>query len=287
MRTFIIGDVHGMLPELEELVTRLNPRSGDRFAFLGDLVDKGPDSIGVIDFVRALVDRFPDSVVICGNHEESAIRLFDKAQKAGTWDGIRKAEKETWLKAVDSERVEWLRSLPLFARLDPGILLVHGGLLPAYFDKYDALPSASPESWHRGGGKTVDRMRRMLRIRHVYKPGSVSAKGKDITGQMVQLGDEGENTQHWTDWYDGREGFVFFGHDPQKAGRPCLSRHALALDTGAVFGGRLTAAIVDQEEDLEEGRTNFHVSTGDGLIRVRFESVGSRKMADWLEAYEA
>lgn len=280
MRTIVIGDVHGMLPELRALVDKLAPGESDRLFFLGDLVDKGPDSLGVLRYVRDL-----GATVVCGNHEESAMRLFDKAQKTGTWDGLRKVDKEPWLKELTPDLVDWMRTFPLFVRPLDGVLLVHGGLLPAYFDKYDALPSASPEAWHRGGGKTVDRMRRMLRIRHVYKDGSTSAKGKDTSGQMVELGKEGENTHHWTDWYDGREGFALYGHDPRRDGRPCLHSHALALDTGAVFGGRLTAAILDREE-LEEGRTNFHVSAGGTRLRVSFESVEGRPFHDWLDLGE-
>ena len=286
MRTFIIGDVHGMLPELVELVGLLSPEKGDRFAFLGDLVDKGPDSLGVVDFVRGLLRDFPDSVVIAGNHEESALRLWDKAQKAGSWDEIRKVDKEPWLRSLDSERVEWLRSLPLFVRLEPGILLVHGGLFPAFFDSYAALPSASPEDWHKGGGKVVDRMRRMLRIRHVYKAGTLNDKGKDVSGQMVELGHEGDATRPWGDWYDGREGFVFYGHSPQRNGLPAFHSHAMGLDTGAVFGGRLTAAIVDQKPLLPKV-LSFQARTPKGLIRIQPVSVESRAIAAWLEAFEA
>ncbi|MGE3483460.1 MAG: metallophosphoesterase family protein [Nitrospira sp.] len=267
MRTFIIGDVHGMLPELELLVGRLRARPGDRFGFLGDLVDKGPDSLGVVDFVRRLVRCYPGSWVISGNHEESALRLYDKAQKAGSWDGLKKADKEPWLRSLDAERADWLRSLPLFVRVSDSILAVHGGLFPAYFDHYHSLPSASPEDWHKGGGKTVDRMRRFLRIRHVYKPGALSSQGKDVSGQMVELGNEGPSTQRWADWYDGREGFVFFGHDPSRSGEPIKYRHAIGMDTGAVFGGRLTGAILEDGADPSA---------------VRFVSVPGRPFANWI-----
>lgn len=281
MRTIVIGDVHGMLDELRALVDKLDLRDGDRLFFLGDLVDKGPDSLGVVRFVRDL-----GATVVCGNHEESAIRLFDKAQKAGSWDGLRKVEKEPWLRDLDSETVDWLRTLPLFVRPMDGVILVHGGFFPALFDKFDALPSASPEDWHRGGGKTMDRLRRVLRIRHVFKPGSVSTKGKDISGQMVQLGDEGESTEHWANWWDGREGFAIFGHDPQRNGRALLHLHALALDTGAVFGGRLTAAVIERHDTTIDGVTNFATMTPGGPIRVQLVSVECSKHAEWLDTGE-
>lgn len=283
MRTFVIGDVHGMLPELQSLVNKLDPQSGDRFFFLGDLVDKGPDSLGVVRFVRDLMDRFPGSQVVCGNHEESVLRLWQKREKTGTWDGLRKVEREPWIKDVDPDTLEWLRSLPLVVRPMDGVLLVHGGLFPSFFDKHGPIGDV-PSSWHKGGGKRMDRMRRFLRIRHVWKPGTVNEKGKDVGGQMVSLGDEGEQTQHWGDWWDGREGFVFFGHDPQRSGSPILHRHCMGLDTGCVFGGNLTGVILDREPiDWDSGRTNFQVSTPGGPLRIQPVSVPGRPIKEWRE----
>ncbi len=60
-RTIIIGDVHGMLRELESLLGRLQPTPGDTAVFVGDLVDKGPDSVGVVRRVRELADTVPVS----------------------------------------------------------------------------------------------------------------------------------------------------------------------------------------------------------------------------------
>lgn len=286
-RLFVIGDVHGMLDELQRLVGSLSPQGDDRFAFLGDLVDKGPHSLGVIAYVRELLAAFPGSLSICGNHEDSAMRLYAKAQKADSWDGLRKAVKEPWLKSMGEDQYQWLRSLPLVARPLPGLIMVHGGMFPAYFDKHGEVGEVSTD-WHRGGGKRMDRMRRFMRVRHVYKPGTFSKKGKPVDGQMVSLGDEGESTRNWADWYDGREGFAFYGHAPQRNGKPVLHSHAMGLDTGAVFGGRLTAAVVDHEPELVEGETNFHTKAGDGVIRVRLVSVEARsKQAEWLEAFEA
>jgi len=275
-RLFIIGDVHGMIGALQELVFELDKQPGDRFAFLGDYVDKGPSSLSALRYVRSLVERYPGSVAICGNHEDSAMRLYAKAQKAGSWDGLRKADKEPWLKDMTESDYQWLRSLPLVARPVNGVILVHGGMFPAFFDKHGEVGYPS-EAWHKGGGKYMDRMRRFLRVRHVYKPGVLSAKGKDIGGNMVELGKEGEDTINWANWYDGREGFAFYGHAPQRSGLPLTHKHAMGLDTGAVFGGRLTAAVMGAGATLmKDGRPIRH-----------FVSVPAREpYAEWLEAFE-
>lgn len=267
MRTFVIGDVHGMLPELETLVGGLSPRTGDRFMFLGDLVDKGPESLGVVRFVRNLLRLFPGSQVVCGNHEESVLRLWKRFVKSGTWDGLRKVERETWIRDVDSDTLNWLGSLPLLVRPQEGVLLVHGGLFPSFFDKHGEIGEV-PSSWHKGGGKRMDRMRRFLRIRHVFKPGTVNERGKDVGGQMVSLGDEGDSTMHWSDWWDGREGFVFFGHDPQRSGEVRRGRHSMGLDTGCVFGGFLTGLVLEPGQDPRDGE----------VVQVR-----GRPLTNWRE----
>jgi len=256
-----------MAEELAALHAKLGPEPGDRWAFLGDVVDKGPKSVETMQMVRDLVNDFPGSLCLCGNHEESAIRAWELHLKNGSWDAVRRIEREPWLPELTQEMVDWLKGLPLFARPRPDVLLVHGGLFPAFYDHYGSLPSGSPEDWHRGGGRVMDRMRRILRVRHVYKPGVLSPKGKDMGGQMVELGHEGENTLRWADWYDGREGHVFYGHDPNRAAIPWINDHATGMDTWAVGGGTLTAAV------LEDGRAPK---------AAEFVSVPSRTFASWL-----
>jgi hypothetical protein len=262
MRVFVIGDVHGLLDELMQLVHELDPQGGDRFAFLGDLVDKGPDSLGVLRYVRSLVMTFSGSVCIAGNHEESALRLKVKADKAETWEGLRKAEKEPWLLEANDDDYAFLRSLPLIARPLPGVILVHGGMFPAFFERHEQIGDV-PVEWHRGGGKRMNRMRRFLRIRHIHRE----------TGAMVALGDEGEDTQPWQDWYDGREGFAFYGHAPQKGGEVARSKYAIGVDTGAVFGANLTAAIIRPGMPFYDP----------GIMSVP----AARAYCDWLEDFEA
>lgn len=82
MRTFILGDVHGMLPELRVLLERLSPAPGDHVVSVGDLLDKGPDSAGVMRFLRTLPEQGVGVTLVRGNHEEKHER-FRAALKAG------------------------------------------------------------------------------------------------------------------------------------------------------------------------------------------------------------
>ena len=78
-------------------------------------------------------------------------------------------------------------------------------------------------------------MRRFLRVRNV----------SSVDGDMIELSKITSADPHWSTIYDGREGFAFFGHDPQiNPPVPLIAPHAMGLDTGCVFGGCLTAAIL-------------------------------------------
>ena len=68
-RTLAIGDIHGCLAPLEHLWKIIDPQPEDRIIFIGDYVDRGPDSKGVIDFVISLQPDF-DITCLTGNHEE-------------------------------------------------------------------------------------------------------------------------------------------------------------------------------------------------------------------------
>jgi hypothetical protein len=246
-RIFVIGDVHGCIEELQALVKELSPKDGDRFAFLGDLVDKGPDSLAVLRYVVKLLSDYPKSTCIAGNHEEKAWRLAMKAkegrvvldsgvtlidaEKEQVWDRL-----EPWAKQASDENWAFIKSMPLLHRIpEYKVLLVHGGLFPKFFKDYPEGIGEIPTDWHKGGGKKMDRARRFLRIRTV-----------DPEGEMIKLGEEKEDSTQWADVYDGREGFVYYGHEPFHAG-PYYSTHATGLDTGCVFGGDLTAAILEGE----------------------------------------
>jgi diadenosine tetraphosphatase ApaH/serine/threonine PP2A family protein phosphatase len=229
-RTFFIGDVHGCIDELDALVGLLAPAEGDRFAFVGDLVDRGPSSALVIRRVRALREQFPGSVCVSGNHDEVAVRKRERGRALPEW-------------SLDATSDDWafLEAMPLYARID-GVLVVHGGIYPRFYES-EVTVGEPPRDWRRGGGKPMDRRRRFLRIRQV-----------DSEGNMVGLGDETAECVHWSSRYDGRDGFVVFGHDPQLSPpEPLRAAHAMGIDTGCCFGGRLTALVVESGARASDG----------------------------------
>jgi serine/threonine protein phosphatase 1 len=104
---YVVGDVHGCLRELRTLVHRIDPSDDDLLVFVGDLVRKGPDSKGVVDYVRASENM----VTIRGNNEEKLLR--------GTKS----------LPELTEDDLRWIRSLPVAISFEDA-LVVHGGVDP-------------------------------------------------------------------------------------------------------------------------------------------------------------
>lgn len=123
-RTFVIGDIHGCVDELDRLLDRCAPVEGDAVIGVGDLVNKGPDSIGVVRLLRRVGAR-----CVLGNHDDLLLRCIE-ARKRGEDDtfpeGVRKIAKR-----LDEEDAAWLAALPLYLELPAHrATVVHAGLLP-------------------------------------------------------------------------------------------------------------------------------------------------------------
>ncbi len=69
-RLLAIGDIHGHLDKLQRLMAQVEPTTKDRVIFLGDYIDRGPDSKGVIEYLIDFQKRFPKTVFLRGNHEQ-------------------------------------------------------------------------------------------------------------------------------------------------------------------------------------------------------------------------
>ena len=131
MREILIGDVHGMLDALQRLLTRLNLTPADKITFVGDLVDKGPDSAGVVKFVREL-SKTNTVVLVEGNHEDKH-RRFRKNLEVRPDTAASMAEKTPELLTItdelSEEDVQFLNSAVPFHKIDNhGILVVHAGI---------------------------------------------------------------------------------------------------------------------------------------------------------------
>lgn len=125
MATYAIGDLQGCLAPLERLLQALAfDRARDRLWFVGDLVNRGPDSLGCLRFVRGLGDS---AVAVLGNHD---LHLLCVA--AGVARSRKRDTLQPVLDAPDrAELLEWLRTRPLL-HVEGAYAMVHAGLLPEW-----------------------------------------------------------------------------------------------------------------------------------------------------------
>ena len=218
--TVIIGDVHGCVDELSELLNKIsyNPAQME-LVFLGDLVDRGPDSIGAVAKVMEL-----GSLCIMGNHENKHIRWRkheNKRKATGKPNPMkpmhlleRKCNEE-----LTDDQMNWLCNLPLKLDLGDGLWAVHGGCEPRF-------------SLHE------QRESQLLRARFI-----------DSNGKAVSLNpdkSQPEGTQYWAALWNGPESIVY-GHCVHEGYQPRVDTYmthmCLGIDTGCCFGGSLTAAV--------------------------------------------
>ncbi|MEU6523187.1 polynucleotide kinase-phosphatase [Streptomyces sp. NPDC046924] len=207
----IIGDVHGCATELEALLGALGyvdgvHPEGRTAVFVGDLVDRGPDSPGVLRRVMSMV-KSGDALCVPGNHENKFGRYL-KGRKVQHTHGLAETVEQMDRESEEfrAEVREFVDGLVSHYVLDGGRLVVcHAGL---------------PEKYH---GRTSGRVR------------SHALYG-DTTGETDEFGLPVRYP--WAEDYRGRAAVVY-GHTPVP--EATWLNNTICLDTGAVFGGKLTA----------------------------------------------
>jgi bis(5'-nucleosyl)-tetraphosphatase (symmetrical) len=257
MARWAIGDVQGCCEELDQLLARIRYSSDrDRVWFVGDLVNRGPCSLRALRRVRALGDN---AVTVLGNHDLHLLAVAlagAKLRKSDTVSDILEARDRDAL-------LEWLLALPL-AHLDPdhGDLLLHAGVLPQWSvaqtlelarEVERALqqhPRAllsdmygdQPDRW-QPALSAPERLRLTInvltRLRFCTADGRIDFK---------QKGQPDSAPRPWLPWFrvpgrTSRPVRIVFGH--WSALGLLREPGLLALDTGCVWGGALTAVNLD------------------------------------------
>jgi serine/threonine protein phosphatase 1 len=199
-KIFAIGDIHGCLRHLREMISLIDahPRE-DTLVFIGDYIDRGPDSKGVVDFVLDLQASHDHVVCLLGNHErmflnyhvfntDREIFLYNGGQSTiDSYGTVMRARGE--MADVPDRHMEYYRSLlPIWE--SEGHIFVHAGLRPRV-----PLEKQDPED--------------MIWIRHEFF----------------------QSTYRFSKT-------VVFGHTP--FAEPYVMNGKIGIDTGAVYGGKLT-----------------------------------------------
>jgi bis(5'-nucleosyl)-tetraphosphatase (symmetrical) len=256
MGLYLIGDVQGCDAALGQLLAEIDfSPSRDQLVLLGDLVNRGPDSLAVLRRLRALGDA---AQCLLGNHDLHALAVACGARAAHKSDTLAEL-----LQALDApELLDWLRWREL-AILRDGILMVHAGVLPGWDapqlialsaecmpairskdskNFFQSMYGNTPASW-REDLQGIERQRVIInaltRLRFCSAAGEMEFATKEGAG-AAPVG--------YMPWFDvaGRltaNMTVAFGHWSTLGliNRPNL----IALDTGCVWGGRLSAMRVD------------------------------------------
>lgn len=227
MKTFVIGDVHGMYEEMNDLLVQIKPGLSDRVIFLGDLVDKGPRSVDCLEFVHH--NGFE---CLEGNHENAYIRYAkhvakQKADPAYKIPMRLHGEKKDIWEDLSPELLAWMQSLPRTLEVVPGVVAVHAGFLPH--------------------GRPTNES---LRVRWVTND----------TEKLEPLPSDGDlwnpppTARWWTERYLGAS-HVVYGHAARSLEGPYVERApsgamTYALDTGCVYGGHLSAAVFEGDDPV-------------------------------------
>lgn len=158
-RTFVIGDIHGCAATLRRLVDEiLIPFPGDCIYLLGDLIDRGPDSKGVLDFIFELRARGLSVGSVRGNHEEMCLQASDDHYYQSLWTangGLATLEsfQADGPGDIPHRYRELLDSFPLYILLND-FVIVHAGL---NFDTSSPFSDTAAMLWTRS--HFVDRQR--------------------------------------------------------------------------------------------------------------------------------
>ena len=214
MDIYAVGDIHGCLDHLERLLAEVQPDlERDVLLFVGDYIDRGPDSRKVVDYIIELQQKYPPERIIClkGNHEimfldflqgwEREMFLFNGGESTirsywgNNWDSLPQL-------LLPPEHEQFYQDLRPYYET-PDYIFVHGGLKPGV-----PLGEQQEEDllWIRG----------------------------EFIASMEDFGR-----------------LVIFGHTPFKS--PLVMPNKIGIDTGAVYGNLLTCLKLPQKKFFSQG----------------------------------
>ena len=212
-RLMIVGDVHGCYDELSELLDQTNGRDpGMCVVFVGDLVNKGPKSAEVVKLVRSMC-----AYSVRGNHDEVSLRAWQDFE-----EGRNTLSQEfQWMQTLSREDLDWLYELPYTISIpSANMVVVHAGLLPQ-------VPLTEQSFEH------------LIHLRNVsYDP---------VLSTWVGHRKILEGSIPWVSVWKGPQ-CVYFGHDAIRHLQ--LLPLAKGLDTGCVYGGKLTAIFPEEGDKI-------------------------------------
>ncbi len=266
MATYAIGDIQGCCAELELLLeqTRFNPAQ-DRLWLVGDLVNRGPDSLGVLRLVKSMGEA---AVTVLGNHDLHLLAVAEGVAEPHRSDTLQEV-----LAAPDrDELLGWLRRQRLL-HAEGDFVLVHAGLLPQW-SAYQAQQLAREVEAALSGERYREFLARMYGNHPDHWQGDLVGyqRLRVIVNALTRMlictpqgamefkfkGELADIPAGYLPWYDvpGRataDSSVIFGHWSALGLK--LDAKVIALDTGCLWGGALTAIRLEDRKLFQVGCT--------------------------------
>jgi len=262
MAIYAIGDIQGCYDELKHLLKKINfNQDKDRLWFTGDLVNRGPNSLETLRFIQSLGEN---AIVVLGNHDLHLLATAFYHNKPGRKDTIHDV-----LQAPDRKSLlNWLRHLPLIHNDDAiGITMIHAGIHPDWsIDKtmalakeveqvlqsdkhigfYQHMYGDKPAYWSEGlnGWPRYRYITNILtRLRYCNTRGAIALNAKGPPGSQA------EGMQPWFEITNrvSCNDPIIFGHWSTLALTNRIYNNVYPLDTGCLWGGKLTALRIDEK----------------------------------------
>ncbi|QWD94798.1 symmetrical bis(5'-nucleosyl)-tetraphosphatase [Polynucleobacter sp. MG-Unter2-18] len=255
-KIYAVGDIQGCTPSLKALVKKLPAQS--KMIFLGDLVNRGPDSLGTLRYLKKLQEEKRIECIL-GNHDLHLLAVDAGIRKTKGLDTVQPI-----LNAPDrAELMNWLRYRPM-ALSNGKVLTVHAGVLPqwdlqqtiecaqevekalrkkSYKDFLANMYGNTPNKWSNSL-KGYERLRvitnALTRIRFCTPAGTMEFESKE----GIEDGPKGYVPWFKTPKRKTQDALIYFGHWSTLG----LLQHenVIGLDTGCVWGGKLTAMEVPE-----------------------------------------
>jgi bis(5'-nucleosyl)-tetraphosphatase (symmetrical) len=281
MKTYVIGDLQGCAHEagllLEHIAADAHATDEARILFVGDLINRGPESLTALRRMKALSEASHGRVeALLGNHDLHLLAVAAGVRKASRSDTL-----DEILAAPDCDAlIAWLRQRPLALFVDAH-LLVHAGVPPQWSAEQTMALAAEVETVLRGDGWAeflaqmygnqpdrwddaltgIDRLRcivnALTRMRLCWPDGRM-----DFLHKESDKGPEGSSLLPWFDVPGRRTAdvTVVFGH--WSALGVVLRPNLVGLDSGCVWGGKLTAVCLDDRTLLQVDCPEYRPHSG-------------------------
>ncbi len=267
MAIYAVGDIQGCYVELQQLLEqiRFDPAQ-DQLWLVGDLVNRGPDSLQVLRFIRSLGDS---AITVLGNHD-----LHLLAVAAGTAELHHSDTLDELLAAPDrDELLDWLRRQRLM-HAEGDYVLVHAGLLPQWTVKQAGKLAQEVEQALRGDDYATFLARMYGNAPHTWDDELEGYKRlRVIVNAFTRLrictpqgemefrfkGEVERIPAGYLPWFDvpkrkSRDVTVIFGHWSALGLK--VAPNVIALDTGCLWGGPMTAVRLDDRKLFQVSCTN-------------------------------